>query len=298
MIPAAGHTPRPKMRLSYRIEAMALLAAMAAIAILCAWLLWGPDGIWIALAATGIGFLIVPRLAPAMALQMFGAIRLAPDLWPDEFAQVQTLARRAGLATAPALYRLPTDIGMAFSTGSADEPIIAISNGALQRMSEQELSGMYAHEIAHLASGDIALRTLSELMGRFTRALSLFGLLAALWLSVTGSEQVPIGVIVILAAAPTAIALLQLALSRNREYEADAFAVALTGDAAGLASALRKLDREQHSLLRRLFWPHARGDVPVWLRTHPRTEERITRLNAQQPRPFHASGDSGRDSKA
>ena len=175
---------------------------------------------------------------------------------------------------------------MAFSTGSADEPAIAVSTGALERMSEAELAGMYAHEIAHLASGDIALRTLSELMGRFTRALSLFGLFAALWLALTGDARVPLGAVLVLAVAPTAIAPLQLALSRNREFEADALAVALTGDARGLASALRQLEEEQHSLLRRLFWPHARGEVPGWLRTHPRTEDRIARLRALRPQDF------------
>ena len=274
------------MRRSYRAEAIALILAMAGIAALCAWLLWGPGGIWIALGAIIIGYLVVPRLAPAMTLQLFGAIPMAPDLWPDETARVHALAARAGLPAAPALYRLPTDVGMAFSTGTTDTPVIAVSNGALQRMSAAALTGLYAHEIAHLASGDIALRTISELMGRFTRVLSLVGLFAALWLSVTGDSQLPTGGILIFAFAPTAIALLQLALSRNREYEADAFAVTLTGDTVGLIAALRQLDDEQHSLLRRLFWPHARGEAPIWLRTHPRTTDRIARLHALRPQDF------------
>jgi heat shock protein HtpX len=274
------------MRASYRIEAVALLLAIAAIAALCAWLIWGGNGIWLALGIIGFGYLFAPKLAPAMALQMFRAIPMAPDLWPDEYALVYDISRRAGLSAVPALYRLPTDVGMAFSTGSADMPVIAISSGALSRMSQAELAGIFAHEIAHLVSGDITLRTLPELMARFTRILSLFGALAALWLTITGAGQVALGALAILVVAPTAIALLQLALSRNREYEADAFAVAVTGDPNGLASALRLLEEEQHSLLRRLFWPHARGEVPGWLRTHPRTEERIARLRASRPQDF------------
>lgn len=263
-----------------------LLAAITAIAALCAWLLWGPDGIWLALGAIGVGYLFVPRLAPAMTLQMFGAIAMAPDQWPDEYAVLGDLAQRAGLERVPALYRLPTGVGMAFSTGSADEPVIAVSSGALERMTIAELDGMLAHEIAHLVSGDIVLRTLSELMARLTRLLSLFGVFTALFLSLTGAGGVALGALLILVVAPTAIALLQLALSRNREYEADAFAIGLTGDAAALASALEKLETEQHSLLRRLFWPHARGDIPVWLRTHPRTADRIARLRALRPQDF------------
>jgi heat shock protein HtpX len=298
MIPAAGS--RLAMRRSYRVEAVALLLAMAAIATLCASLLWGSDGIWVALAAIALGFFFLPRLATAMTLKLFGAIPMAPDFWPDEITRVSALAARAGLKAAPALYRLPTDVGMAFSTGTSDEPAIAVSAGALQHLDAAELDGLYAHEIAHLASGDITLRTLSELMSRFTRALSLFGLLAALWLTFTSDTHIPAGVILVFAVAPTAIALLQLALSRNREYEADAIAVTLLGNARGLAAALRKLDDEQHSMLRRLFWPHARGEAPVWLRTHPRTADRIARLHALRPQDFAATGAHarGRDSGA
>jgi heat shock protein HtpX len=286
MIPAAGGAPRPRKRLSYRLEAIGLLVAMAAIAVLCAWLLWGPDGIWITLLAVAAGALVVPRIAPAVTLQMFGAIPMAPDSWPEAFALVRGLSARAGMAALPALYRLPTGVGMAFSTGTSDVPVIAVSAGALQRLSPAELAGILAHEIAHLATGDIALRTLSELMARFTRVLCLFGLFAAIWLAATGPAQLPLGVILVLAVAPSAIALLQLALSRNREYEADDYAVELLGEARGLASALTQLEVEQNSLLRRLFWPHVRSEAPVWLLTHPRTEDRIARLRALRPAEF------------
>jgi heat shock protein HtpX len=287
MIPASGGVHRPHKRLSYRIEAVALLLAMAAIAALCAWILWGPDGIWLTLAAFAIGAVVVPRFAPRMTLQMFGAIPMAPEKWPDAFALSRHLAARAGLETTPALFRLPTDVGMAFSTGSSAEPVIALSNGLLQRLDSRELGGILAHEIAHLATGDIALRTLSELMARFTRLLSLFGLFAAIWLALSGAGRVPFATVLVLAVAPTAISLLQLALSRNREYEADIYAVELLGEAHGLVSALAKLEFEQMSLLRRLFWPYARSEMPSWLRTHPRTEDRIARLRALRPGEFH-----------
>jgi heat shock protein HtpX len=77
------------------------------------------------------------------------------------------------------------------------------------------------------------------------------------------------------------VSLLQLALSRNREFDADDYAADLTGDPAGLASALRKIEREQASIWRRLFQPYVRGDMPTLLRSHPKTEERVARLLAR-----------------
>ncbi len=286
MIPDPRGVPSLLKRTSYRLEAIGLLIGMAAIAALCAHLLWGPDGIWLSLLAIAAGAFFVPRLAPSMALQMFGAIPMAPDIWPEVFALARSLSARAGLAAPPALYRLPTSVAMAFSTGTSDEPVIAVSTGALERLTPAELAGLLAHEVAHLATGDLALRTLSELMARFTRILCTFGLLTAIWLALGDQNRVPLVVILVLVVAPSTIALLQLALSRNREYEADSYAIELAGEARGLASALAQLEIEQHSLLRRLFWPHARSEAPVWLRTHPRTEDRIARLRALRPEEF------------
>src|SRR5210317_607241 len=99
MIPAAGHPFRPPKRSSYRLEAIALLFAMGAIATLCAWLVWGPDGVWLTVTALGAGALFVPRLAPSMALAMFGAIPMAPDIWPRTFALAHSLATQAELTT-------------------------------------------------------------------------------------------------------------------------------------------------------------------------------------------------------
>ena len=85
--------------------------------------------------------------------------------------------------------------------------------------------------------------------------------------------------------APLLSTLLQLALSRSREFTADLGAVELTGDAAGLASALRKLERIQHGGLWRNVIPGKRAPVPAALRTHPPTEQRIARLGNIAPLP-------------
>src|SRR6185437_15219755 len=99
--------------------------------------------------------------------------------------------------------------------------------------------------------------------------------------------------LVLLYLSPTIGSLLQLALSRTREYDADFEGAQLTGDAAGLAAALAKLERHQGS-----FWedmalpvPGRRIPQPSLLRSHPPTEERIARLEALErgalPPPLH-----------
>jgi heat shock protein HtpX len=79
--------------------------------------------------------------------------------------------------------------------------------------------------------------------------------------------------------SPTVAVMLQLALSRTREFNADRGAAELTGDAHGLASALKKLDRMTHNgMLGKLLRPGQRRQQPAMLRTHPPTEDRIAAL--------------------
>jgi heat shock protein HtpX len=227
------------------------------------------------------GVMSARRVAPAMVMQMFKAKPIEPHEWPEAYNTVNALRQRAGLEEMPQLYCLPGMTMMAFSTGSQNEPVIALSVGALRNLSSRELHGIVAHELAHVSSGDMTLLMLSEVMARLTRTFATLGLMLAIWLAIASEVRVPFLTLIVLAVAPTAVSLLQLALSRNREYDADEYAADLTGDPAGLASGLRKIEREQASIWRRLFQPYVRGDVPTLLRSHPRTEDRVARLLAR-----------------
>ena len=264
-----------------RLMVAALLGAISAVLLLSANLIAGPNAMIVAAALIAAGVMSARRVAPAFVMQMFNAKRVEPHDWPEAYNTVNALRQRAGLDAMPQLYCLPGATMMAFSTGSQSEPVIALSMGALQHLSSRELHGIVAHELAHVASGDMTLLMLSEVMARLTRTFATLGLLLAIWLAIAGEARVPLLTIIVLAVAPTAVSLLQLALSRNREYDADDYAADLTGDPAGLASGLRKIEREQASIWRRLFQPYVRGNVPTLLRSHPRTEERIARLLAR-----------------
>jgi heat shock protein HtpX len=98
-----------------------------------------------------------------------------------------------------------------------------------------------------------------------------------------GRAQVSWTFILLLLFAPTVATLLQLGLSRAREYDADLEAAELTGDPAGLASGLNKLEHQGAGLWERIFMPGRRLPEPSLLRSHPPTEERVRRLLALYP---------------
>ncbi len=262
-----------------------LLATITAVLLVSANLIAGPTGMVVAAALIFAGIFSARRVAPAFVMQMFNAKVIEPHDWPEAYNTVNALRQGAGLAAMPQLYCLPGARMMAFSTGSQDEPVIALSMGALQHLSSRELHGIVAHELAHVVSGDMTFLMMSEVMARLTRTFATLGLLLAIWLSISGETRIPLLTILVLAIAPIAVSLLQLALSRNREYDADDYAADLTGDPAGLAAGLQKIEREQAAIWRRLFQPYVRGDVPTLLRTHPRTADRVARLLARARQP-------------
>ncbi|MCU7917671.1 MAG: M48 family metalloprotease [Candidatus Thiodiazotropha sp. (ex Dulcina madagascariensis)] len=265
------------------LQSLLLILSLAG---LCAWLAWFLGGIPLAMA-TGAVILFTYRLnpvaSPELAMRLFRARRLSPREIPALYQLVAQLSQRAGLAAAPSLFYLPSDVMNAFTTGTRKEAAIALSDGLLRRMQWRELAGVLAHELIHVANQDTRLMAFADLTSRITGFLSIVGqllLLINLPLLFFGQATLPWQPILLMLAAPTLSALAQLALSRNREYEADLGAAELTGDPLGLASALNKLESPRHRLIERLLHPGPRIPDPSLLRSHPPTEERVQRLLA------------------
>jgi heat shock protein HtpX len=122
---------------------------------------------------------------------------------------------------------------------------------------------------------------LADIVSQLTSLLAtvaVFTLALSLPLVLLGRIDIPLLGLLLLLFAPSVSTILQLALSRSREFDADLGAAELTGDPAGLASALNKIERYQGQWLERMLWP-GRGDPdPSLLRSHPDTKERILRL--------------------
>jgi heat shock protein HtpX len=232
--------------------------------------------------AVGVGSMLAgQRLASRLVLVLYGARPLPPEQAPALHGLLAELARRAGLPRLPRLYRVPSRLMNAFSVGSGEESALVVTDGLLRGLGWRELAGVLAHEVSHVRHRDIWVMALADMISRMTHMLSLLGMLLLvvnlpLWL-LTG-EFVPWAVVLLLLFAPGLVALLQLALSRQREYEADRAAAELTGDPAGLAGALLRLDIQEQGWLRQLLTPGRRVPEPSVLRTHPPTAERVRRL--------------------
>jgi heat shock protein HtpX len=264
------------------LHSIALVGGIGVIMCVCAWLLWGQAGILWAFVAIVLLLLISPRLAPELIIRMYGARRIVQGDGAPIVRIVGELAKRAGLPAPPRLYVIPSPVINAFATGSKSESILAITQGLLSRLDARELVGVLAHEIAHVRHNDLWIMGLADTMSRFTHFMSMLGVvffLFSLPIVLTGGEPViPWLGIVLLYFAPTASALLQLGLARTREYDADLEGARLSGDPAGLANALRKVDAYQGRMWETIFMPGRSVPVPSLLRTHPPTEERVRRL--------------------
>jgi heat shock protein HtpX len=268
-------------KLRNNLQTALLIAALALLVAYLAWFIGGPVLAWAALLGVVVLAVNNPIASPRLLMSLYRARPIRHAEAPRLYAIVHELSHRAGLERLPVLYLVPTRLMNAFTTGDRQDAAIAVSDGLLRRMDLRELTGVLAHEISHVANGDIRVMTFADLVSRVTGMLSLFGqilLLISLPLWLLSTADIPWLPILLLLFAPTLSALVQLALSRSREYEADRSAAELSGDPEGLAAALQKLEYQQGGLWERLFMPTQRIPEPSMLRSHPPTEERVHRL--------------------
>ncbi|MCX8086165.1 MAG: zinc metalloprotease HtpX [Rhodocyclaceae bacterium] len=263
-----------------RLQTALLIIVLLAIGSTAGALLFGETGFWVALGASLLALLIEPAAAGRLTLALYRAEPLpyaaAPELWQ----LTERLARRANLERPPTLHYVPSGLVNAFAVGSRQNSAIALTDGLLRTLSRRELAGVLAHEIAHIAHGDLRVMGLADYVSRLTALLATLGqliLLIALPAWLVGAVEINWLGLLFLAFAPQLALLAQLGLSRVREFDADRAAAELTGDPAGLAMALAKIERLVRGWRHWLF-PGWGNPEPSWLRTHPATEDRIARL--------------------
>lgn len=270
-------------KLRNRVQSALLLGGMALLVAVCGWILFGPAGLLgvaVALVAT---LLFGSTFSAQMVLRMYKAQPLSPGQLPEVFRIIEHLARRAGLERTPALYYVPSAMMNAFAVGRRDDAVIGVTDGLLRALNLRELTGVLAHEMSHVRNNDIRLMGMADLAWRLTRMMSLVGaglLLLSLPLWLQGGNLVSFVLILLLVFAPQLTTLLQLALSRAREFDADLDAAGLTGDPAGLASALAKLERQQRGPWEQILMPGRKLPEASLLRSHPPTKDRIARLSS------------------
>lgn len=263
-----------------RLQTLLLISALLGISALAGFLLLGEGGIWLAFGAGSLALLVEPAASAQLTLRLYRARAIQPQEAPELWRLLRALAARASLRVAPTPHYVPSPIVNAFAVGSRERSAVVVTDGLLRRLSQRELAGVLAHEVAHIAHGDLRVMSLADYVSRLTSLFALTGqalLILGLPLLLLGMVTLNIWGLLLLVASPHLALLAQLRLSRVRELDADLQAVALTGDPEGLASALLKIERASRSW-RGLLLPGWGNPEPSWLRTHPATEERIRRL--------------------
>lgn len=275
------------MNLRNLLQSTLMLSAMTALLALIGYVLAGRDGLIIT-AFFAVSFLTFGRGASKIwMLRAIGAVKLRPNQAPVIHAILAELCLRARLARVPDIHLMESETMFGFSAGNSEnDAAIVLTAPLVQGLSAREIASVLAHEVSHIASGDLAVMGMADVITRMTRTLSMLGVFLIILnipLAASGGQHLPWGALMLLLIAPFSSFLMQMALSRSREFEADHAAVDICGDPSALAGALEKLEVQQRSLLRHVFLPHKPGSEPSLLRSHPITEERVQRILSQSP---------------
>jgi heat shock protein HtpX len=211
---------------------------------------------------------------------------------PQLYRILRDLTQRADLPM-PRVYIVPSDQPNAFATGrNAKHSAVAVTQGLLKFMPEDQIRGVLAHELGHVKNHDILVTTIAAMIAASIAWIANILQFSFLFGGFSDDEDNPLGFIGALATiilAPLAAALIQLAVSRQREYLADATGARIMGTGEPLAEALETLERgvqaaplEVNPAVAALYIVHPfRGQgVQNLFSTHPPLEERIRRLRA------------------
>jgi heat shock protein HtpX len=268
-----------------------LMAAITALFMAIGSVLGGRSGMTLALLiALGMNFFSY-WFSDKMVLRMYNAREVDASSAPQFFALVQDLAQRAGLPM-PRVYLIDDNAPNAFATGrNPQHAAVAATTGILRVLSERELRGVMAHELAHVRHRDILISTISATMAGAISMLANFAMFFGGRDSEGRSTNPIVGLLVMLL-APLAASLIQMAISRAREFEADRGGAEISGEPRALASALEKIqayargttfmtaERHPETAQMMIMNPLHGGGLRNLFSTHPSTEERVERLLA------------------
>lgn len=229
-----------------------------------------------------------------LVLRMSGAQEVTPEQAPALHRLVDELARRARMPK-PRVCIIPEQHPNAFATGrNPEHGVVAVTEGIMRLLTERELRGVLAHELAHIKNRDILVSTIAATIaaavGYLANALSFAAFFGGSHQE-DESEGSAGGGLLLALVTPFLAMLVQMGISRAREYMADEAGARISDDPEALASALAKL--AQGAELMPMHSPQPAtaslfivnpltggGSLMNWLSTHPPMDERIRRLRA------------------
>ena len=228
-----------------------------------------------------------------MVLRMYDAQPVDRSSHAQLYGMIEELARKADLPM-PSVYIIPQKQPNAFATGrNPENAAVAVTEGIMQALNEDELRAVIAHELAHIQNRDILTQSI------VTTVVSALTMLAqfAYFIPIGGSDRGsnPFVALIVLITAPIAATMLQAAISRTREYEADRVGAEICGQPGKLASALQRIEKAAEQIPMNVsdtamrstshmfpVNPFSGGSFMSLFSTHPDTEDRVERLMHMQ----------------
>ncbi|MBW1741297.1 MAG: zinc metalloprotease HtpX [Deltaproteobacteria bacterium] len=268
------------------------LAALTVLVMIIGRLLGGTQGMVIAFFFAVIMNFGSYWFSDKIVLGIYRARPVSETEAPELHRIVRQLSRQAGLPM-PKVCIMPSESPNAFATGrNPQHAVVAVTQGILRLLNEDELKGVIAHELAHVKHRDILIGSIAATLAGAIMMIANMARWAALFGGFGGRDEDDgdggmIGLIAMSILAPIAAMLIQMAISRSREYAADAAGASFAGSPYGLASALQKISSASRQIPMKaepatahmfIMSPLSGRSLMNLFSTHPPVEERIRRL--------------------
>ena len=274
-----------------QIKTFILMTFLALIFMFFGGLISGEQGVIIAfVVALGMNFFSY-FFSDKLVLKHYHAVKVDENSAGGLYAIVRRLSNAANVPM-PSVYIIPEQIPNAFATGrNPNNAAVAVTEGLLNLLSENEIEGVLAHEMSHVRHYDILIGSVAAVFAGAIAILANFAKFGAVFGGNENNRQNGILMIVAAIIMPIAAAIIQMAISRSREYKADAGAANLTKHPEWLISALSKLENYAQNRTMQNATPQSahmfiinpfsgvKSSFSQLFRTHPSTKDRIARLN-------------------
>ncbi|MEL7036226.1 MAG: zinc metalloprotease HtpX [Cyanobacteria bacterium J06592_8] len=227
------------------LKTVILLGTLSALLVtICSSVIGGTTGLVVGLGLAAITNLGSWFYSDKIALAAYRAQPVSYQQAPQLHNMIEQLCERANLPM-PGVYIVPTEAPNAFATGrNPRNAAVAVTEGILKILPEEELEGVIAHELSHIKNRDTLTQAVAATIGGAISAIAQFASYAMIFGGRSRNNEGgnPIGILLTVLLAPISATIIQMAISRTREYAADAGAAKLTQNPRGLARALQRLD--------------------------------------------------------